>query len=97
VAPNQEGFHLPGGLVLAVLGFAFALVLVSHMGVAELITLGSRQSFRSWIGCRARAYAPSLIYWICLRLKVSPQHHKTLRCKTESSSEMAKLLNGRRT
>src|SRR5882762_1236263 len=35
--PGQQGFHLPGGFVFAVLGILFALVLVGRMGRVELI------------------------------------------------------------
>jgi basic amino acid/polyamine antiporter, APA family len=37
--PKQAGFHLPGGAVFAILGFAFAMILVSRMGKAELVAL----------------------------------------------------------
>jgi amino acid transporter len=52
--PSQEGFHLPGGVVFAVLGIAFALVLVSRMGVAELIVLAITAvvSFLNWLVVR---------------------------------------------
>jgi acyl-coenzyme A thioesterase PaaI-like protein len=52
--PGQEGFHLPGGVVFAVLGIAFALVLVSRMGVAELIVLAITAvvSFLNWLVVR---------------------------------------------
>jgi APA family basic amino acid/polyamine antiporter len=52
--PGQEGFHLPGGVVFAVLGIAFALVLVSRMGVAELIVLAITAvvSFLNWLAVR---------------------------------------------
>jgi APA family basic amino acid/polyamine antiporter len=58
--PGQEGFHLPGGLFLAMLGLAFALVLVSRMGVAELITLAITTvvSFVNWLVVRRNATLP---------------------------------------
>jgi basic amino acid/polyamine antiporter, APA family len=52
--PGQEGFHLRGGLVFAVLGIAFALVLVSRMGSAELIALAitAALAFLNWLAVR---------------------------------------------
>jgi APA family basic amino acid/polyamine antiporter len=52
--PGQAGFHLPGGLAFAVLGIAFALVLVSRMGIAELIALviTAVVSFLNWLVVR---------------------------------------------
>jgi APA family basic amino acid/polyamine antiporter len=54
--PGKEGFHLPGGVALAVLGILFALVLVSHMGRAELIVLliTAAVSFLNWFVVRGR-------------------------------------------
>jgi APA family basic amino acid/polyamine antiporter len=51
---GQEGFHLPGGVVFAVLGILFALVLVSRMGRAELIVLAvtAALSFLNWLAVR---------------------------------------------
>jgi hypothetical protein len=59
--PGQEGLHLPGGLVFAVLGIAFALILVSRMGIAELIALAITAvvSFLNWVVVRGNT--PSLI------------------------------------
>jgi len=56
--PGREGFHLPGGVVFAVLGSLFALVLASRMGVAELIALAitATLSFLNWLAVR-RKYA----------------------------------------
>jgi len=58
--PGQEGFHLPGGVVFAVLGIAFALVLVSRMGVAELIVLAitALVSFLNWLVVRGNTRSP---------------------------------------
>jgi APA family basic amino acid/polyamine antiporter len=55
--PGQEGFHLPGGVVFAVLGILFALVLVSRMGRAELIVLSvtAALSFLNWLAVRRNA------------------------------------------
>jgi hypothetical protein len=52
--PVQKGFHPTGGLVFAVLGVAFALVLVSRMGIAELIVLAvtTGVSFLNWLVVR---------------------------------------------
>jgi hypothetical protein len=50
---GQEGLHLPG-VVFAILGVLFALVLVSRMGRAELITL-------------AIAAVLSLLNWLVIR------------------------------
>ena len=35
--PGTEGFHLPGGLAFAALELRFALVLLSRMGLAQLV------------------------------------------------------------
>lgn len=52
--PGQEGFHLPGGVVFAVLGIVFALVLVSRIRVAELTVLAITAvvSFLNWLVVR---------------------------------------------
>jgi APA family basic amino acid/polyamine antiporter len=52
--PGQEGFRLPGAPLLAVVGIAFALALVSRMGVAELIALAVTTvvSFLNWLFVR---------------------------------------------
>jgi APA family basic amino acid/polyamine antiporter len=52
--PGQQGFHLPGGLVFAVLGILFVLVLVSRMGRAELIALAATASLSmlNWLAVR---------------------------------------------
>ncbi len=47
--PRQEGFHLPGGLAFAVLGIAFALVLLNRMGLSELVAFAI--TFRSCASC----------------------------------------------
>jgi amino acid transporter len=55
--PGQQGFHLPGGLVFAVLGILFVLVLVSRMGRAELIALAATASLSmlNWLAVRRNA------------------------------------------
>ena len=52
--PRQAGFHLPGGIVFAVLGFAFAMILVSRMGKAELAALAITIviAFLNWLAIR---------------------------------------------
>ena len=57
--PGQEGFHLPGGPVFAAMGIAFVLVLVSRMGVAELIALAitALVSFLNWLLVRGNTPA----------------------------------------
>jgi APA family basic amino acid/polyamine antiporter len=52
--PKQPGFHLPGGVVFAVLGFAFAMILVSRMGKAELVALAVTIviAFLNWLAIR---------------------------------------------
>lgn len=59
--PGQEGFHLPGGLLFAALGIAFALVLVSRMGVPELIALAITAvvSFLNWTVIRGNTPSPN--------------------------------------
>jgi amino acid transporter len=54
--PGQENFHLSGGIVFAVLGILFALVLASRMGLAELIALvlTTALSFLNWLAVRRR-------------------------------------------
>jgi amino acid transporter len=61
--PGQEAFHLPGGLVFAVLGIAFALVLVSRMGAAELIALAitAGLSFLNWLAVRGNTPSPAML------------------------------------
>jgi len=56
----RKGFSCREGLVLTVLGFAFALVLVSRMGVAELITLAITTivSFLNWLLVRGHTPPP---------------------------------------
>jgi len=60
--PGQEGFHLPGGVVFAVLGILFALVLASRMGLAGLIALAitAALSFLNWLAVR-RNTPPEMI------------------------------------
>jgi amino acid transporter len=55
--PGQEGFHLPGGVVFAVLGILFSLVLASRMGPVELIVLAiiAAISFLNWLAVRRNA------------------------------------------
>jgi APA family basic amino acid/polyamine antiporter len=52
--PGTEGFHLPGGLAFAALGIAFALVLLSRMGLAELVALATTAaiSLLNWLAVR---------------------------------------------
>ena len=54
--PGQEKFHLPGGIVFAVGGILFALLLASRMGLAELIALVLivALSFLNWLAVRRR-------------------------------------------
>jgi basic amino acid/polyamine antiporter, APA family len=49
--PGQEGFHLPGGSIFAVLGILFAVVLVGRMGRAELVALAitASLSILNWL------------------------------------------------
>jgi basic amino acid/polyamine antiporter, APA family len=53
--PHQAGFQLPGGLVFATLGLAFAISLASCMGMAELIALAftTVAAFLNWLAVRA--------------------------------------------
>lgn len=59
--PGQEGFHLPGGVFFAVLGICFALVLVSRMGLAELVALAVTAvlSFLNWLFVRRNTPVPA--------------------------------------
>jgi basic amino acid/polyamine antiporter, APA family len=52
--PRQAGFHLPGGIVFAILGFAFSMILVSHMGVGELVAMATIMviAFLNWLAVR---------------------------------------------
>lgn len=52
--PKQAGFHLPGGVVFAILGFAFAMILVSRIGKAELAALAITIviAFLNWLAIR---------------------------------------------
>jgi hypothetical protein len=52
--PRRPGFHLPGGVVFAILGFAFAMILVSRMGKAELAALAITIviAFLNWLAIR---------------------------------------------
>jgi basic amino acid/polyamine antiporter, APA family len=54
--PGQEGFHLPGGTVFAVLGILFAIVLLGRMGLAELIALAITAclSLLNWLAVRRK-------------------------------------------
>jgi basic amino acid/polyamine antiporter, APA family len=55
--PGQPGFRLPGGVVFAILGFAFAMILVSRMGKAELVALATTIviAFLNWLAIRVRS------------------------------------------
>ena len=57
ILPSPTGFHLPGGVVFAILGFLFAFVLASRMGRTELValTLTATLSFLNWLVVRRRA------------------------------------------
>jgi len=59
--PGKEGFHLPGGLALAALGIAFALVLLSRVGPVELVALAitAAISFLNWLAVRGNAHSPN--------------------------------------
>jgi APA family basic amino acid/polyamine antiporter len=59
--PSKEGFRLPGGLVLAALGIAFALVLLSRMGLAELVAFAitTAISFLNWLAIRGDTPSPN--------------------------------------
>jgi basic amino acid/polyamine antiporter, APA family len=52
--PRQAGFHLPGGVVFAILGFAFVMILVSRMGKGELVALAITivVAFLNWLAIR---------------------------------------------
>ena len=54
--PGQEGFHLRGGLIFAFLGIAFALTLLSRIGLAELIVLAITAfvAFLNWLAVRVK-------------------------------------------
>ncbi len=54
--PGPPGFRLPGGVLFAVLGFAFAMILVSRIGKAELFALGITMfiAFVNWLAIRVR-------------------------------------------
>jgi APA family basic amino acid/polyamine antiporter len=54
--PHPAGFQLPGGLVFAILGLAFAISLASCMGMAELMALAitTVAAFLNWLAVRAR-------------------------------------------
>jgi amino acid transporter len=59
--PSKEGFRLPGGLVFAALGIAFALVLLSRMGLAEIVALAitTAISFLNWLAIRGNTPTPN--------------------------------------
>jgi amino acid transporter len=59
--PGKEGFHLPGGLAFTGLGLAFALVLLSRMGSAELAALAitTAISFLNWLAIRGGTPSPN--------------------------------------
>lgn len=54
--PGQPGFRLPGGVLFAVLGFVFAMILVSRIGKAELVALVITMfiAFLNWFAIRVR-------------------------------------------
>jgi APA family basic amino acid/polyamine antiporter len=54
--PGKEGFHLPGGMVLAVIGILFALVLLSRIGHTEVfvLTITAGVSLLNWLVVRGR-------------------------------------------
>jgi len=59
--PGKEAFHLPGGMAFAALGVAFALVLVSRMGLLELVALAltTAISFLNWLAIRGNTPSPN--------------------------------------
>jgi hypothetical protein len=59
--PGKESFHLRGGLAFAALGIAFALVLLSRMGLAELVALAiaTAISFLNWLAIRGGTTSPN--------------------------------------
>jgi amino acid transporter len=59
--PNQENFHLRGGVALAALGIVFALVLLSRVGRAELIALAITVAFSllNWLAVRRNGPLPA--------------------------------------
>ena len=59
--PGKEGFRLPGGLAFTVLGIAFALVLVSRMGIAEFgaLAITAAVSFLNWLVVRRNTSSPN--------------------------------------
>jgi APA family basic amino acid/polyamine antiporter len=59
--PGREGFHLPGGLAFAGLGIAFALVLLSRMGLAELVAFAitAAISLLNWLAIRGGTSSPN--------------------------------------
>jgi hypothetical protein len=59
--PGKEGFYLPGGIAFAALGIAFALVLLSRMGLAELVALAitTAISFLNWLAIRGDTPSPN--------------------------------------
>jgi len=58
--PGQAGFHLPGGVVFAVAGFAFSMILISRMGKAELAALAITIviAFLNWLAVRSTRSDP---------------------------------------
>ncbi len=57
--PRQEGFHLPAGLAFATLGVAFALLLLSRMGLAEVgaLAITAGISFLNWLAVRSNTHS----------------------------------------
>ena len=58
--PGKEGFRLPGGLGFSGLGIAFAMVLLSRMGLPELAVLSimTAVSFLNWLAIRGVTPSP---------------------------------------
>ena len=59
--PGKEGFHLPGGLTFPGLGIAFALLLLSRIGLAELVAfaVAAAISLLNWLAIRGDSRSPS--------------------------------------
>jgi amino acid transporter len=59
--PGKEVFHLPGGLVFAALGLLFTLVLLSRMGLPELValTVTAAISCLNWLAVRGDTRSPN--------------------------------------
>jgi APA family basic amino acid/polyamine antiporter len=59
--PGKEGFHLPGGIAFAALGIAFALVLLSRIGLAEVVAFAitAAISLLNWFAIRRNTPSPN--------------------------------------